>query len=163
MKKYDSQQKICLIPHKKNSFLHEKPKIDNYILTSKKDNNSQKVFPVRQRYDDENNIKLIERMKLQKNRIHYVLSKERKSNFISPKNLFANKNYHTNKINHGNHSLGFIYINKSQSINNVKNIFPNISKNQKTKYFNSRDKDINRQRVKYMKTERNFFDHLHPI
>jgi len=163
MKKYDSQKKICLIPHKKNSFLHEKPKIDNYILTIKKDKNTKKVFPVRQRYDDENNIKLIEKMKLQKNRIHYVLSKERKNNLISPKNVFINKNYHTNTISHVNRSLGFIHINKSQSINNTKNIFPNISKTQNAKYFNSRDKDINSKRVKYMKTERNFFDHLHPI
>jgi len=163
MKKYDSQKKICLIPHKKKSFLHEKPKFDNFILTNKKDKNSLKVFPVRQRYDDENNVKLIEKIKLQKSRIHYVLSKERKNNFFSPKNMPTNKNYNTNTINLGNHSLGYIHINKSQSINNVKNIFPNISKNQKTKYFNRKDKDINEQRVKYMKTDRNFFAHLHPI
>ena len=198
MKKNDSQGKINLISYKNTSFYNGIHKSDKIYLTNKKENmkdkmlflnkkdNTEKILLKTKKDENDENIRIIEKIKLEKE--NYI-KKNFKTSFNShfwhgpkkyrtPLKFSKNANIHRNSeelknIKNDNNSIEFINTTKSQSIKNIKDIFPSI-KQQKKKFvinFNENKKDkykeinINniRSKLKYPKTERNFFNNYNSI
>lgn len=156
MKKNDSQGKINLISYKNTSFYNGIHKSDKIYLTNKKENmkdkmlflnkkdNTEKILLKTKKDENDENIRIIEKIKLEKE--NYI-KKNFKTSFNShfwhgpkkyrtPLKFSKNANIHRNSeelknIKNDNNSIEFINTTKSQSIKNIKDIFPSIKQQKK--------------------------------
>ena len=168
MKKNESKKKVNLISQRKNLKILFANKTEKMMIMNKKEKQSDKLLLNFKKDEIEKTISFAERIKLAKKNYfkkkinlnsnsQLLLYKTKKEKLVKlPNNIviYQNKDKEdTNKNKNDNHSIDlYKSFNKSQSINNLKNIFPLIDTKKNNIYSNNtyeKDKYNNRRKFKF--------------